>query len=31
MGEGLTMTFKKRVGHFVWELHDQYRAALGRV
>ncbi|MFA4902594.1 MAG: DUF1345 domain-containing protein [Desulfobaccales bacterium] len=22
------MTFKKRVGHFAWELHDQYRAVL---
>jgi len=22
------MTFKKWIGHFAWELHDQYRAAL---
>jgi hypothetical protein len=21
------MSFKKRVCHFAWELHDQYRAA----
>lgn len=28
MGEGFSMTLKKRISHFAWELHDQWRAAV---